>query len=318
MTNVVATARCDSGCPFCFAARLAGWEPELRMDQWLAILDAIPAGGEVRLVGGEPTLHPRFRDLVASALERGLEVTVLTGGPATEDAERVLRELPEGRPSVILNLNAAVRRRGADAVRRWARLLGPRLVPGITVDRPGPEITALVAVVEDAPTSGVLRVGQAHPVLGGGTRAASPREYPAIGRIITDLARRVARHGMTVALDCGFVRCQFRPEDLEWLGGHGAEIRFECRPIVDVMPDGSALHCLALGARFRQPRPAPAAEHRRQMARARRPLESFGVYRECSRCSARARGACDGGCLVHRLHRLAPAPEPATLLGGPP
>ncbi|MBI5211187.1 MAG: HEAT repeat domain-containing protein [Elusimicrobia bacterium] len=83
------TTRCDFGCVFCLVPPRNGpravelsWE-ELKA-RTLAVKES--GFGRVLISGGEPTLHPRLRELAGFAAGLGLEVVVNTNGARFADA----------------------------------------------------------------------------------------------------------------------------------------------------------------------------------------------------------------------------------------
>jgi radical SAM protein with 4Fe4S-binding SPASM domain len=134
LLTLAITGRCDLSCAHCLveAGPRAGTpvpaETVLRVVAELVAL----GGRELRLTGGEPLLHPRWRDVVAGCCaEAGLELVVLqTNGAALEDADaRALRELGRDRLSIQVSLDGASPRthdavRGRGAFERTLQGLG--------------------------------------------------------------------------------------------------------------------------------------------------------------------------------------------------
>lgn len=92
--QIEVTTHCTFVCFYC-----AGRDMPQRHMSWPVfehILSRIPAGPQVvSLQGeGEPTLHPRFWDMVAAVRSRGFAPTTITNGYEI-DAERMAAELPD-------------------------------------------------------------------------------------------------------------------------------------------------------------------------------------------------------------------------------
>src|SRR5512141_2870784 len=99
MTNLLLTNLCNRECSYCFAVsyRKAASGHYLSEDQYQQFLDYLDRSNidQVRLLGGEPTLHPQFDSLVQSAWGRGKSVIVFSNGFMPERALEALLELPE-------------------------------------------------------------------------------------------------------------------------------------------------------------------------------------------------------------------------------
>ena len=77
------TARCNLKCGFCFGpADDGGKTPHLDPEFWIGVIDAIRSRGCLGIVvsGGEPTLYPHLKQLLAYAQQRGLQTVLSTHG----------------------------------------------------------------------------------------------------------------------------------------------------------------------------------------------------------------------------------------------
>ena len=94
LANIDLTNRCNLTCPVCFAnANAAGYVYEPRFEQIRGMLQALRdeqpvAGRIVQFSGGEPTIYPRFFDVLRMAREMGFShLQVATNGLKFTDLE---------------------------------------------------------------------------------------------------------------------------------------------------------------------------------------------------------------------------------------
>ena len=94
LSNVDLTNRCNLTCPVCFAnANVAGYLYEPSFEQVTAMLAGLRAqrpvpNRVVQFSGGEPTLYPRFHDILRKATELGFtHIQVATNGISFADLE---------------------------------------------------------------------------------------------------------------------------------------------------------------------------------------------------------------------------------------
>ncbi|MHC4249379.1 MAG: radical SAM protein [Planctomycetota bacterium] len=98
MPIVEITSRCDMACPVCLVDA-GGRGRDMSLDDFGAVLDRlIAAEGQIdvlNLSGGEPTIHPRFMDIVDAAVGRPeiVRVSVSTNGTRLLDDRALLRDL---------------------------------------------------------------------------------------------------------------------------------------------------------------------------------------------------------------------------------
>ncbi len=76
MANLAISERCNLTCSYCFAADYLGLRQArsqfMSLAQYDDLLDFLDRSGidQVRLLGGEPTLHPQFDILIQKARAR--------------------------------------------------------------------------------------------------------------------------------------------------------------------------------------------------------------------------------------------------------
>jgi len=83
---------CNLACSHCWIS--PSFDPSASSGKFLAldharkaVTQAIPLGlASVKLTGGEPMLHPRFRDLVGLASDEGLGINIETNGTLVDDS----------------------------------------------------------------------------------------------------------------------------------------------------------------------------------------------------------------------------------------
>jgi len=307
---------------------------------------------EARLLGGEPTEHPRFCEYLSQALERSFQVMVFSGGLIPQQALDFLVDLPADSISVALNsADPAVEPRGlVDRQREVCRALGENVILGFNIISPDQDPTFLFDWVIEGDLCRSIRLGLAHPIWGGANvhyRLRGPRLIPLLERLVA----KGTQLGVNVGFDCGFTPCLFSRQFVDahadmFLHGNDGEaapglqnatcddpaaqrvesIGVRCTPVVDILPEGDCIACYAL-SRFHR-LPLPSEGNRSDLVRSfDDELTStlpVGLHRECAQCGYRAQGMCGGGCRARRTQRLRPNamalldPEPTYEVDLPP
>lgn len=308
MANLVLTTQCNRTCAYCFTgARKPARVMRLRDAE--TALDLVAASGleQVRLLGGEPTLHPEFAQVVGAALGRGLRVLVFSNGLMPPAALAALLEAPEGRCQVMLNVNLEPGQPEEEAARVAvvAGALGERAFVGVNIPSPGLPLAKAAQFAVEHGLSRVLRVGLAQPRLDRQNRFLHPRHYRRVGEELETLLDEIEPQGFGLGLDCGFVPCMFRPEFLQRVGSALSDLGRRCSPIPDVLPDLTAVHCFPLGELDQLPLSGlGTVQEARELLRQR--LAGWaptGALRECEGCDLRRSGDCLGGCRAAALLR---------------
>lgn len=314
MPNLVLTTSCNRACPYCFASRTMSQlgSQEMAFREVVRIADLIAASKRnfVSLLGGEPTMHTRFMEILEYLLERRMDVTVFTNAlcePSTIEAITRLRQLQ--RVKFIVNVNAP---EIDDHAGRQEAFL--RALPGncdishniCLYDRP---FDFLVGLVE---RTGLrkrrVRISLAQPIAEKENRFVDPKDYgPVVGHLV-DLAEALLPRGVRLNLDCGWPLCIFTDEALGRLRRTGADLKFVCQTALDFAPGGVAWTCYPLMSVSRRTwgwqdgidglNDAFLEENRKLRSSNG---NGAGIFDACRGCVHLEQGNCDGGCLAHMV-----------------
>ena len=311
MANLSITSECNQHCRYCFAREtlrgIASDAACMTLATFRRALDFLERSGidQVRLLGGEPTLHPDFPELVQNALARGFRVLVFSNGYMPEVALQCLEKTPAERTSVLINVstseNALPQQQQLAALQR----LGSRVLAGLNIDSPSVQFDFLLDLIERYQLAPEIRLGLAHPCVSAQNHFLHPRYYAAVGKRILDFAEKACSQGVTLEFDCGFTPCMFPPEAFEILGKSVAEIGQRCNPILDILSDGQVIACYPLASLHQEPLPddQDASWLRTRFEERLKPYRTVGIFRECSECLLKKNGQCTGGCLAAAMQR---------------
>ncbi len=173
------TSRCVRSCPYCFAKREMEGSPSGDIVNWenlIYLADFLAASDQDRLslLGGEPTLHPEFVDMVLFLIERKFHVTVFTSGIMADARLRELADhlsaVPPARLSFVVNLNnpdqtPAPKQEGT-RIAKFLSLMGPWCTPGFNIYRTDFDIGFLFDLIARYGMHRHIRLGLASPMPG--------------------------------------------------------------------------------------------------------------------------------------------------------
>jgi MoaA/NifB/PqqE/SkfB family radical SAM enzyme len=314
VANLSISTRCNQRCPYCFATDHHGAPGESRdfldLDDLERRLDFLKRSGidQVRLMGGEPTLHPQFTTIVERSYEAGFKIVVFSNGRMPESALSCLASLPAADCTVLVNVNEPALSTPDAHLERCAaiRRLGQRALLGLNIYRPGTQLDFLLPIIADADCLPLIRLGMAHPCLSGDNQYIHPSLYTGIGAKVVRFAQTAFERGIQIEFDCGFVRCMFSDQGLEILRACKADVGWRCNPILDIDTTGRVIYCYPLANLGSVPLTSETdAAALRQLFESRtRPYRRAGVFRECSTCPFKASGECPGGCLAVTVRRF--------------
>jgi radical SAM protein with 4Fe4S-binding SPASM domain len=263
---------------------------------------------QIRLLGGEPTLHPDFPAMVDKVMDRGLRLLVFSNGLMPEPALRSLEEIQVERVAVLINVSDPAESPPGEQKQQFSvfRRLGARVIPGLNIHNPAAKFDFLLELIGKFGLAKRIRLGLAHPSLAGKNDFLHSRYYSNVGQRVVSFAKKAQAAAVDLDFDCGFVPCMFPMGGLDTLIKNNSEIGLRCNPILDVLPDGCVLSCYPLATVDRAPLPhnQDASWLRKYFEKKMKPWRSLGIFRECSACPIRKTGECVGGCLAAAMQRL--------------
>jgi radical SAM protein with 4Fe4S-binding SPASM domain len=270
-----------------------------------------------QILGGEPTLHPDFNDMVAYLLERGFGINVFTNGIMADEklfeAAEIFRNISPEKFSFTINLNEPNKSPQSlaetECIKRFLNSFSDRITPGFNIYREDFDLTFIFRLINEYGLNRTIRLGLAHPIAGKKNKFI---KLTGIEKIISRLFHFLPvmeRLRIKPGLDCGFPMCKFNTEQLGWLyrytGGH---YDFGCAPVIDIGPDMDVWSCFPLSGfhkksvfefnSIREIHDYYGDIHTKVR------VEAGGIFNECDNCLFREESICKGGCLAHSLNNF--------------
>lgn len=319
MANLIVSNICNLNCAYCFAREYIGTSQHdsnlnfIPLNSFENHIDFLDRSGieQVRIIGGEPTLHPEFPELLRAALFREKKIVIFSHGLIPELALASIESISPEKCSVLVNMNASRNGNGLDErdkviQRTVIKRLGPRALLGFNLYLTKFCLEELLPLIEQTGCQKAIRLGLSHPTLTGKNSFLHPKQFPFVGQKIIDFASVAAEAGIRLEFDCGFVRCMFSDEGIDILKSTGADFDWRCNPILDIEINGDALHCFPLANQIRESinDGLNASGLRESMETQAAPYRVAGIYPECSSCIFKKRGECTGGCLAATIRRF--------------
>ncbi|MBN1542628.1 radical SAM protein [candidate division KSB1 bacterium] len=309
MANISITSRCNRDCAYCFARSISVETEDMSYQLYVQALEFMKRSKirQIRLLGGEPTLHPHFTRFVKTALRQDLSLLIFTNGLIKPSLVDFLNTIPIERIFLLVNMQEP--QKGEDAVYRKQlavlKKLGPRAQPGFNLHNHTHRLDFLLDLIDRYHLRRAVRLGLAHPAPGGSQQHLRPKDYVRIGDQVIAFARKAHERQIDIDLDCGFVPCMFPADNLP-PSLHLDEIGNRCNPIPDILPDGTVIPCYPLAQTVRHLflDYSDAQSVQEAFQQILQPFHNLGIFAECADCQALARGLCSGGCRALAMQRL--------------
>jgi MoaA/NifB/PqqE/SkfB family radical SAM enzyme len=311
--NLIITDQCNRACPYCFGGQkvklsLAGNLKVLAYPEFEFCLDFLERSRrpDLKLLGGEPTLHPEFERMVQAGLQRNLRVIVFSNGLWSERVTRFVRENTNPRFTFLFNVNEPAMQTPLENERQAETLAiaGKRGGLGFNIYRPDFDLRFTTGLIRRYGLKSEVRLGIAHPIAGQTNACVPDADLKAVGERLLRQMDELEQQGVLVALDCGFPLCMFPEAKLgQLVTGTRPGPYSTCGPIIDVGPGLTAWPCFPLGEllnvnlRDFEHADALVAYYDRRLAT----IRDQGFLSECRTCRFRLRSQCACGCLARTL-----------------
>jgi len=264
--NLIITNFCNQNCPFCFAGLEMSkneYKKEMSIKTFSLILNRMKREGvdTVKLLGGEPTLHSKFIEILELSLKKCKRVQLFTNGMYSIQIEKYLLHHSQ-RVGITFNvttpgyiLQKKIRNL---VVKRISQLAGKnKITLSCTID-PFINTTVLLSSIPDDILSKVqiIRLGLANPMQGEKNMYRF-EDFPKIGGKIYEITNALKRKNYKgiLSLNCGLTRCMFTELQYTYLMQNRVDLfGFGCfgkKSSMDISTENKAFHCFPLSETYR-------------------------------------------------------------------
>lgn len=306
MPNLMLTNWCNYSCRYCFGMDVM--TPKVKaqamMDEtFLGILDWLERTNyrsAIHLMGGEPTLHPKFEWIVSTLLQRNLPVVIFSN-LATENAPVFAEKLSSLPVSWIVNVNSPAGWSDVQKTRIESALghLKNNATLSLNV-MPDEDNGWALSLIEKFGLNKRIKIGFVLPTVKNTNYSLTDSEYAVVAEKVTCLAQDADEMGIRLEYECGIPTCAFTAKQLGILWKCGSALRSGCCSRLDITPDGHLIYCLPLSTITARPyTDFPDYDTaRRWYEESLIPYRRLGRKFECATCNNMNPLGCNGACLA--------------------
>lgn len=311
MANLSITNQCNKKCVYCFATDTLDeyghtYMADATFDQSLEYLKRSGLN-QVRLLGGEPTLHPKFTEFVEKSIDQDFDILLFTNGLINNETLSFLKKIPQDKLSILLNSihPNENNEKGIQRQKRTMETFGKNLVVGVNLYSNNQELDYLIDYVLTYHLKKEIRFGISHSVLSKHNTYLHPKDYKNIGQKIAHFKLEAKKRDIAIGFDCGFVPCMFPEDSLELLEKELKKAGNCCHPIIDMLTDGTFISCYPLNNfhKIKINNTLTAKDLIKDFENELNPYKEVGIFPYCSSCPL-FNNRCNGGCMSFRIQRF--------------
>ena len=314
MPNILLTNYCNRSCPYCFAKekvskqRRADGHKNLNIsiENVDYIIEFLKRSNHriFSILGGEPTLHPQFTQIIDQVLENNFIVRLFSNGlMGWEKQKYIFRQNID----IILNINepSETSTHHQEKLEVVYENLGPNIYPGFNIHREDFDFSFIFDLIDRYHMAREIRLGISQPILNHGNRYILPNQYRNIGKKLVIMAEEASKKDIRLNFDCGFVLCMFSKTDVGKLFYSNVDLQFVCGPTIDIDPELRVWNCFPLSSimnrTLKEFKDLKAlANYYKQINKT---FSHVGMFKKCKSCNFLKRHQCSGGCISHKIEK---------------
>ena len=290
--------------------RNKGENTEISLNNLNIVIKFLKKSGipDFRMIGGEPTLHSRFKEIYNIISDNGFNVTIFTNG-IFDKSKRIFLSKKKNL-NILLNVNhpkdyiKGIR----DVVLRTIIELNEEIILGFNIYKIDFNPQFLLKLIEKYKIrQRKIRLGIANPILTGNNVYIDLKDHRKIANRIVDFSRQCNKLDIALSFDCGFILCAFTKEQLgELYYNVGSVPKFNCSAPIDVAPDLKLFYCFSLSDNSEEKLNdfKDIFEVKKHFDDKLKVLKRIGGMERCFNCKHLKRQQCVGGCIAHTLRSL--------------
>jgi len=254
MASLILTTDCQRNCDYCFAAPARKTKSKISWDGFIKATDFIATGDKsINIIGGEPTVHDKFIDMLEYLIVNDFYIQVFTNGmldnSTIKNLDTLLKRvaLREEQLYFSININEEkyqtkdenyLQNRFIDKFRKL-------IYPSFTIHDKNTNLLFLKEIIYNKHLLNEIRLGLALPIFGYNNKHLSIDCYRDVATNIIELSNNV--DDTIIHLDCGFPLCMFTLEEIGELNSNpNNDFSFICGQPLDIYPDLTISNCFPL------------------------------------------------------------------------
>jgi MoaA/NifB/PqqE/SkfB family radical SAM enzyme len=315
LVNLLITMRCNRACSYCFAKeKLHSYSKQpikdITLENFNIVLDFLLKSNQnvLQLAGGEPTIHPQFKEMLLTLINKKIRVNILSNALWDPNLNEFFKQVSPLALGFLLNVDHPKTYSASewDSIEKNLSFLSKRA--NVTLSFNIHQVTPDYAYIFDLISKynfKNLRLSFSMPVNFAGRKNAylEIADYRSAAKYVMDFIRKAEALGAAVGMDNAVPICMFTPEQLSDLMLKQViepARNFVCYPAIDIGPDLSIWRCFGTSKLFNKKlldfrSIEEICEYYQRVSQ----LYQFKYFplKECEVCEHAKEKRCQGGCI---------------------
>lgn len=336
MANIMINKVCNLKCPYCFANKFVNKEScedknNISIENFKKALSFITFNAcepqHIGIIGGEPTLHPHFEELLQIAInsDKIKEVCLFTNGIHLDKCKEAMKSEKFG---FLLNLNSPedIGQERYDKIIENLKYFSKtydknKISIGVNIYDEHKDYSYIIKVAKEM---GLFKIRMSIVVPNTkDKRNESPKEYfLRMKSKVFSFFKECRENGIIPYYDCNVMPCCFwDDEEIEWIKDYLEEFNKKynyhsnllnlprCLPVIDILPDLKAVRCFGCSSSSSSSVSINDLLDMEDLVNYFEKNIDFialntPMYEECCKCYDYYTLRCNGGCIAFKQGRM--------------
>ena len=314
MANLMITTACNFRCEYCFGRDIIGpTHPAVNMSwkMFIDLVDWVQSGNipsmDIHLMGGEPSLHPQFGDMIDELIKREINISVFSNA-STPLSSSIIEKSRKYNVQWVVNANHPdfYTEDQMQNLKKNLFSLGDSAYLTFNICGSETPYDYVFDYISKYSLSRKIKIGISLPTMEKNNSYVSFDRFSEISEYVMILHEKAVNEKIEIEFECGVPFCLFSNEQRELLKNIHIS---HCGSRLDITPWGEVINCLPLArfASFDYKEFRTYRDARDWFFRTVNNYRSVGVEDRCFGCSNIPNGNC-GVCLAHGLDKYSSVP----------
>lgn len=328
MPNIVLTEKCNLKCPYCFAEEFRDKQDNvfISFKNYIKAKNFLLSNGgkSIGLIGGEPTLHPLFKDMLRDIIDdsRVKECTIFTNGLIID---KYCEELMNEKFKILINVNSIMdigEKKYVKLVNNLDLLINTydfqkKINIGINLYNPNMDY---YYIIDLAKKFGLKKIRFSISVQDNDMNSFD--YFKKMKKITSKFIIDSLNNEIVPYFDCNkLVSCMVDEQDkntiskyrglIEEIGNIGKNSLLNpdvyCSPVIDILPDLTAIRCFGL-SEYSRVSISDFKDYKHLYQYYLNNIDNLSHWitsnLKCKDCIKHKKGTCYGGCLIYKIKEI--------------
>lgn len=313
--NIVINNICNQSCEYCFANKVIEEDKRnMSYEDYKYCLDFLQKNNmkDIRLIGGEPTLHPKFGLFITQALNKGFkDITIFTNGTFDESVlDILLYASKNARLNIIINFNHKLmvgEKNYQKTVHNIKELVNHcNLVLGVNIYKPNQDINFYTDIIKKYSSIKNVRFSYVVPNTEGKQNIDLLSYFKSLQPVATALIKACFENNTQIHFspDCNNIPLCMLEDDLLRLFAMIDTRLLKpsiCKPVLDIKPNLDVIRCFAISDNIVNLKKANTIKELVEHFESNdKKFDNNPIFEQCKKCTVYLRNNRSCTCLAYR------------------